>query len=249
MNLFRCFMTAGVLSGWLLAACSSPTAKPAVGERATGSATGSTAVITARPTARPTAPPTAPQTQPPAVAATTAVVIAVASITLADDCPPDAKTATMEVDPKAKQKADRDDSATSRKSRAKREDAACVQTAIQLDLRSSASAATTIALRKAELIDSSGKVLGELTPRSPVRWTDAGTYVAWDQSLAAGATLNVSWALSSPTWAAYGTTKAAAAAQVFQVRITVAVNGADQTVAGQTTVMSPPAIHEAPMKT
>ncbi len=227
-------ITASIVSGWLLVACSSPTAKPTTTERPAGSGTGSAATV-----AEP----------PPTVAATSAVVIAVASITLADDCPNEGKTAAIETEPKTKMKADRDDSDASRKSRAKREAAACVQTSVQLELRSSATAATTIALRKVELIDATGKVLGELTPRAPDRWTDEGSYVAWDQSLAAGATLKASWPLSSPDWVKYGTTKVAAAAQVFQLRLTVAVNGADQIVAGQTTVMSPPAINEAPMKT
>ena len=233
MMLHRWILAAGVFSGSLLVACSSPTAKPAGPERVSGSAAGSAVGVSPSPT----------------VAAASAVVVAVASITLADDCPREGKTAAIEAEPKAKMKADRDDSAASRNSRAKREAAACVQTAVQLDLRSSATAATTITLRKVELIDATGRVLGELTPRSPDRWTDEGSYVAWDQSLAAGVTLKASWALSAPTWATYGTTKSAAAAQVFQLRLTVAVNGADQIVEGQATVMSPPAINEAPMKT
>ncbi len=238
MNFQRCAMTAGIfLSGCLLVACSSPTAKPAGSERTTGSATGSAAALAS------------PPTQPPTVAAARAVVIAVASITLADDCPSDDKQTAMDVEPEATLKADMDESSAKRKSRAKREATACVQTAVQLELRSAASAATTITLRKVELIDANGKVLGELTPRAPERWTDAGTYVAWDQSLAAGATLKASWALSAPAWETYGTTKSAAAAQVYQVRLTVAVDGADQIVAGQATVMSPPAINEPQVKT
>lgn len=233
MNLFRFFMATGVLSSGLLVACSSPTARQTVNERANGSA----AAITA------------PPAQPGTVAATTAVVITVASFTLADDCPSKPKKAGIEMSPEAKLAADRIDEAANRKSLAKQAVTACVQTAVQLDLRSSASTATTITLRKVELLDATGKVLGELTPRSPARWTDAATYVDWDQSLAAGATLKVSWALSSPTWAAYSTTKADAAAQAFQIRLTVAVNGADQIVEGQATVMSPPAIFEPPMKT
>jgi hypothetical protein len=227
MMLHRWILAAGVFSGSLLMACSSPTAKPTGPERVSGSAAGSALAVS----------------PPPTIAAASAVVIAVASITLADDCPSESKTASIEAEPKAKSKADRGNSP------AKREAAACVQTAVQLDLRSSATAATTITLRKVELVDATGKVLGELTPRAPDRWTDEGSYVAWDQALAAGATLKASWPLSSPDWAKYGTTKAAAATQVFQLRLTVAVNGADQIVAGQATVMSPPAINEAPMKT
>ena len=231
--LHRWILAAGVFSGSLRMACSSPTAKPTSPEGVSGSAVGSALTVS----------------PPPTIAAASAVVIAVASITLADDCPNASKTAAIEAAPKAKMKADIDSPSTSGKSWVNRASIACVQTAVQLDLRSSATAATTIALRKVELIDATGKVLGELAPRAPDRWTDEGSYVAWDQALAAGATLKASWPLSSPDWVKYGTTKVAAAAQVFQLRLTVAVNGADQIVAGQTTVMSPPAINEAPMKT
>ncbi len=233
MMLHRWVLAAGIFSSALVVACSSPTAKPSESQRAAGGAIGSATVGTATPT----------------VTAASNVVIAVASITLADDCPRASQTAALEAAPKAKMKADRDSTYYPGGNQATKESAACVQTSVQLDLRSAASAAAKITLRKVELIDASGKVLGELTPRAPDRWTDEGSYVEWDQSLAAGASLKASWALSAPAWTAYGTTKAMAAGQVFQVRLTVAVNGADQVVARQATVLSPPAINEAPMKT
>ena len=98
-------------------------------------------------------------------------------------------------------------------------------------------------------IDAASFTAIRLVSGALVLWADEGTYVEWDQTLAAGANLKASWALSAPTWEAFGTTKAAAAGQVFQVRLTVAVNGADQVVAGQATVVSPPAITEPMVKT
>jgi hypothetical protein len=240
MHFHHHYMSA-MFTSLLLAACGSPTAYPTATEGSTGSG-----VPTAKPITKetPTQTPIPTFAVPPTVGATSAVVIAVASITLADDCQRAGKAEAAETS--AKMKAD--SMGKNSMSRMRRIDAPCVQTSVQLELRSSATAATTVTLRKIELLDDSGKVLGELTARTPDRWTDAG-YVAWDQSLAAGATVKASWPLSAPNWTAYGTTKAAAAGHSHQVRLTVAVNGIDQVVAGQAIVTSPPAISEPMVKT
>ncbi len=123
----------------------------------------------------------------------------------------------------------------------------CDQSALQLQLVAAATPnATVIAIRKIELLDEAGKVLGELTPRSPTQWMPSGQYAAWDQTIASGVTIKASYALSAPMWPAYGLTLATAAQQTFRLRVTVTANGSEQIVSGQATVVSPPTpIHTA----
>lgn len=184
-----------------------------------------------------------------------AVVISVSSIHLADDCgeiasaPPVNPAAVAPTSPppptviaRPERRAQPSDSV-----RMDQPEHQCDQSALQLQLVAAASPnATVIAIRKIELLDEAGKVLGELTPRSPTQWMPSGQYTAWDQSIAGGATIKASYALSAPTWPAYGLTLATAAQQTFRLRVTVTANGSEQVVSGQATVVSPPTpIHTA----
>lgn len=118
----------------------------------------------------------------------------------------------------------------------------CEQTSMQLQITSAAHA-STIALRNVELLDDKGQVLGTLTARLPTRWDDATSqYTAWDLSVAAGASVKVSWVLSTPVWSNLGMTRAEAANRTFRVRITIGAAGGDQVLDGQArvVVVSPP---------
>ncbi|MBP9085507.1 MAG: hypothetical protein KBG15_05280 [Kofleriaceae bacterium] len=122
-------------------------------------------------------------------------------------------------------------------SQASRLPAHCEQTAIQLQI-TSAGDATTIALRNVELLDDKGQVLGTLTSRLPTRWDDsASVYTPWDLSVAAGASVKVSWALSTPDWSAFGMTRNEAANRTFRVRVTIGAAGGDQVLDGQARVV------------
>lgn len=173
--------------------------------------------------------------------------VAIASITLADDCgasgiTEEAKTATGSRVKPEREAADSD--------RMEAQDVACQQTMLQLQLTSTnPNQASHVTLRSVELLDDTGKVLGQLTARVPTRWQDAGNYVAWDQNVAAKETVKASWPLSAPAWETYGLSRAAAAGRSFQVRVTLTTDGNDQVVAGQATVISPRAILDPMIET
>lgn len=121
---------------------------------------------------------------------------------------------------------------------------ACQQTSIQLALRATgATAATPIRIKKVELLDAKGATLGELTATSPTRWSGAGSYQAWDQSIAPNEQAAVSYVLSSPAWHAMEGGQWAQTGKMFQVRVTVLVGANDRVVekkAIQPTIMPPP---------
>ena len=54
-------------------------------------------------------------------------------------------------------------------------------------------------VKRVEVFDDTGKLVGTLTPRSPSRWS-GGSYVAWDQKIAPAQVLSVSYPLTQPDW-------------------------------------------------
>ncbi len=121
---------------------------------------------------------------------------------------------------------------------------ACQQTSIQLALRATGtSAPTPIRIKKVELLDAKGASLGELTATSPTRWSTAGSYQAWDQSVAPGEQAAVSYVLSSPAWHTMEGGEWGQTGKMFQVRVTVLVGAKDRVIekkAIQPTIMPPP---------
>lgn len=135
------------------------------------------------------APETAPASTPtPPASAPAAVTVQMTAVTLADDCggsPPAGKAKEMS----ARMKADR-------------ADRACDQSSMQLSVVAAAGGAPTqLTVKKVELLDDKGAMIGELTARTPTVWDPNGTYQPWDQSVAPGQELSVSYALSQPPWA------------------------------------------------
>lgn len=124
--------------------------------------------------------------------------------------------------------------------------AACDQTSMQLAMRSSASAAMTIHIKQVELLDSGGKVLEVLTARKPSKWADDGSYVSWDETVAANQTLAASYSLSSPSWDKIAEGRVKAHTKVFALRVTVTVGNAETTVEKQSIQ---PVMLEAPVET
>lgn len=137
-----------------------------------------------------TAPPAASTPPAPAAADVVNVTVQMTAATLADECggpPPASESAPAE----------------KQKSKAKRDNArrACDQSSMQLSVVAAAgSAATQVAVKKVELFDDTGALIGELTPRTPSVWGADGTYQAWDEKVAAGQELSVSYELSQPPW-------------------------------------------------
>lgn len=154
----------------------------------------------------------------------TEVEVALAAVTLGDDCgddavmpppvasakpPVEAPTAVAPVDYRPH----------------------CDQTAMQLSLRaSSGEAPTTVRVTKVELLDDAGRVLAQLASRAPTRWTTDGTYVAWDQTIAPNQTLAASYALAAPNWDALTNGRWNAHSKTFRLRVTMTIGSSARTV-------------------
>lgn len=117
---------------------------------------------------------------------------------------------------------------------------ACEQTAMQLAVQvPSGTRATTIKIKRVELLDETTRPVGTLTARAPSKWDGTGAYVTWDQSVAATkADFVVSYKLTSPAWhklASGG--RWAAAGKKFLLRVTVAISDKDRTIEKQSIVV------------
>ena len=102
----------------------------------------------------------------------------------------------------------------------------CEQTAVHLSIRSAtAASATTIKMKRVELLDRNGEVLEVLTSHSPSQWgTDR--FVAWDEVTVPGQIMAVGYKLSSPNWAKIPN----ANKRSFKMRVTVMVGSSVQTL-------------------
>ena len=118
---------------------------------------------------------------------------------------------------------------------------ACEQTAMQLAVQVPAGAsATKIQIKQVELLDS-GKVVGVLTARAPSKWDGKGAYVTWDEAVAAAqADLAVSYKLSAPDWAKLTNGRWNAASKKFALRVTVTISDKDRTIEKQSIVPAMP---------
>ena len=93
-----------------------------------------------------------------------------------------------------------------------------------------------IQVKRVELLDAAGTVVGTLTPRTPSRWVD-GTYQPWDQHLEAGQNVTASYALSAPRWDQLPGGRDPSA--VYRARVTISIDGEDRTFDKQATVEGP----------
>jgi hypothetical protein len=121
----------------------------------------------------------------------------------------------------------------------------CEQTSMQLAITTPAGfAATTVTIKRVELLDPKGKVLEVLSARVPQKWTPDGTYAAWDEKLGAGATVRAMYALTAPNWDKLTNGRWNAHTKTFQLRVTVAIGTASKTVEKQaiTAARIPPAV-------
>ncbi len=177
------------------------------------------------------------------------ISVELSGVTLADDCPdgqptkavpPPVITASAGAAPAAKQAAGSlvaQDSARSAAVCAGPDcqmpppsAAACEQTSMQLAVRSSE--ATQLVVKKVELLDNDGVVVGELVARGATRW-DASQYVAWDEAIAANAPLSISYQLTAPDWNKIAKGRWKAMGMKFQLRVTVSVGTSERTIEKQ----------------
>ena len=158
------------------------------------------------------------------------VDVAIASVTLADDCGTGPTTSfpaqTSRITKPSTEFADMNMGEAASMSQAKR---ACEQSSVQLRVVNGTKAASDISIKKVELIDEHGTVLRELTPREPSKWT-GDAYTAWDGKVDADATIQISYALSEPSVSAGST---------YTVRVTIASAEGDKTLETKTTLEAP----------
>ncbi|GEM_PF-3907991 len=106
----------------------------------------------------------------------------------------------------------------------------CQQTSMQLSIAASKDAAVTI--KSVEVFDEKGASLGTLATSKPTRWSNASSaYEAWDEKVAAGQTVQVSYVLAQPSFVNHY----ASHDRMFTVKVSASVGGIAQAL--QTTVM------------
>lgn len=176
-----------------------------------------------------------PEAKLPPPARAPAVTVAMTAATLADDCggvapAPSAPAAA----PRKQSEARRDESSGA--SRARAEKRACDQSSMQLSVIAPAgTTASQLTVKKVELFDDKGALIGELTPRAPTAWAQDGTYKAWDQQVAAGQELSVSYALSQPPWGQVTERWN----RTYVLKAVITVGGADRSVQRDVHVTAP----------
>lgn len=171
-------------------------------------------------------PDTTPPKNPPKVAA--AVEVSIASVTLADDCgtgptqapPADEPVQTAQAPAASQTQAGASAKRVAPGSSMSMGDRACEQSSIQLRVANTSGADSKVVIQKIEILDGDGTMVGELTPRAPSKWNN-DTYESWDEQVAAGSTLSVSYALSAPSVSRGAT---------YTVRVIVAADGGAQTL-------------------
>jgi hypothetical protein len=170
-------------------------------------------------------------------APSTRVTVEMTAVTLGDDCGGGRPSVPTKSKTKSEAKSDEDLTARSESrlgmGKARR---ACEQTSMQLSVISPAGAVPTeLHVKKVELFDDAGTLLGELTPRTPTRWKNAVGYEAWDEKVLGAETLSVSYALSQPDWSKVTDRWN----KTFTLRAVITVAGADQTLQRDVVTQAP----------
>ncbi len=112
----------------------------------------------------------------------------------------------------------------------------CEQTSMQLSVVAAADAEKTqLTVAKVELYDDKGALLGELTARAPSVWGDDGSYQAWDESIAGGQELSVSYALSQPPWGDISDRRD----RTYVLKAALTINGDEELVQREVEVAAP----------
>ncbi|MEZ4365831.1 MAG: hypothetical protein R2939_06035, partial [Kofleriaceae bacterium] len=175
-------------------------------------------------------------TPPPGEAV--ALELAVASVSLADDCPErpmaTGPTASMPapapspsppLDEPGPPAAPPITGAAAKRAPGGRWTPPCQQTSVQLTVRApDATAPVTLRLARVELRAADGSSLGWLIPREPSQWDEATrTYLAWDQRVGADE-LRAGYALSAPDWTVVGSR-----GDLYTVEVTVEASAGGHT--------------------
>jgi hypothetical protein len=184
------------------------------------------------------------------------IAVELAGVTLAEDCPDGVATKPMTppAQPVATPKADVNASQVKRDPNMPSPGGcadpgnchgptppACEQTAMQLSVKVPAGvAATSLKVKKVELLDDGGAVVGELTARAPSKW-DGSAYVAWDEALPGGSSpVSASYKLTAPDWNKLTGGRMNAPSKRFRLRVTFAIGSKDRVVEKQSIVPAMP---------
>ncbi len=180
-----------------------------------------------------TAPPTTPE-------ARVVNVVSVASVQLQDDCPsakpakpPAPAAAKPAAEPAMRQEKAPGDVAPGASGRmAKGFAPMCTQSRVQLSIESDADVPQTFAIRAVRLKKAEGgEVLGTMSTRAPTVWENS-KYEPWDESITAGASIKVGYALGDPDWGKVGKALGGDTwGPMYIVEIDVEIDGHLQTVA------------------
>ncbi|HEY5933245.1 MAG TPA: hypothetical protein VIU61_01345 [Kofleriaceae bacterium] len=176
-----------------------------------------------------------PETTKPVTA--TDVGVELAAVTLADDCG-DQTPAAAPATPALVAPADSCDGPGCGSLRHE-----CEQTSMQLAFKASGGEKSTqVRVKRVELLDAQGGVLGELKARGAKRWTN-DHYVAWNQTLAPSEEVSATYSLASPDYEAFGG-RWSAHEKTFQLRVTIEVGDRERVVEKQsiTPAMLEPAV-------
>ena len=110
----------------------------------------------------------------------------------------------------------------------------CTQSTMQLSLSNTGDARGTLAIKAVRLLDAASKrPLGTLEARRPGLWSDPAGYQKWDQSILPGATLKASYSLGEPSWPDVHVKLGAASnlyTTPFLLEVDITVDGEVQTV-------------------
>ncbi|MDX2086792.1 MAG: hypothetical protein SFX73_03025 [Kofleriaceae bacterium] len=113
----------------------------------------------------------------------------------------------------------------------------CEQTSMQLAVTAyGARGGTTLVVKKVELFDEAGKSLGVLTASKPRVWnTTKSVYETWNQAIRPNQSLNVSYALSQPSWGP----PVGRRDKTYTLKATVTVGKATETVSRDVQISAP----------
>lgn len=158
------------------------------------------------------------------------VMVSLASVTLGEDCggklPAPVPTGADAQDRKRAPRIDSDALVAS--------DSGCAQTSMQLSVTTHPKlVATTMKIKKVELLDDKGKLLETLTASKASKWAGKA-YVAWNESVTANDKLVASYLLTTPNWNKLGGRRAATLKK-FQLRVTLDIGGKNKAIDKQVT--------------
>ena len=178
---------------------------------------------------------TAPSSSP-AVTAKGEVVVQMTAATLGEECggtgtpysPPPQRSEGMSLPAPAREKSAPGPAGDSAQKSSMSERRVCQQTSMQLSIVTPAGGeGRVLRVKKVELFDDAGTKIGDLTPRTPMVWSEkVSEYTAWNEKVAPGANLAVSYALSAPNWSGVPNRWA----KTYVIKAVVTVDGSDQSV-------------------